>query len=363
MSESTPEQDRIERDLARTRARMDSRLSDLQERLSPGQILDDLMTYFRGSEGGDFARNFMDQVRNNPMPAAVTGIGLAWLMASNPRPSQTRPYERTDASPAARSNDTEFDRHIRNIEEGVSRGTDEPEMAYRDRLDGAKGKALGLVRDAQETAEAFGKRLQDALVGARQRGLGAARNFGDNTTDAARKMGDAIQGGSEQMMRSGQAAQEMAGQLITTIAENPVLLGAISLAAGALLGALVPQSEQEQEALSDLARSAREGASGVAQEVLDRGTTVMREVVDAGRESAAEHGLVDKSAGHFVDEALKGNLAGSVGEVAKEVLDAGESAIRKTGIGQEDAPTRSHAPGSPSPNTEPPRPEKNAIRP
>ena len=86
MSQSTTEQDHIERGLERTRARMDNRLTELQARLSPGQVLDDLMDYFRGSEGADFTRNLMDSVRNNPLPAALTGIGLTWLMASNPHP-------------------------------------------------------------------------------------------------------------------------------------------------------------------------------------------------------------------------------------------------------------------------------------
>ena len=81
MSDSTSQQDVIERDLERTRSRMDNRLSELQERLSPGQIVDDLLGYFRGSEGRDFARNLMDSVRNNPLPAALTRIGLTWLMA------------------------------------------------------------------------------------------------------------------------------------------------------------------------------------------------------------------------------------------------------------------------------------------
>ena len=86
MSDTISQQDVIERDLERTRSRMDNRLSELQERLSPGQIVDDMLGYFRGSEGGDFARNLMDSVRDNPLPAALTGIGLTWLMASNPKP-------------------------------------------------------------------------------------------------------------------------------------------------------------------------------------------------------------------------------------------------------------------------------------
>ena len=82
---------RIERDLDETRSRLGTHLSELQDRLSPGQILDDLMGYFRSSEGAAFGQNLVANVRANPMPAAITGIGLAWLMASNPRAGAVPP--------------------------------------------------------------------------------------------------------------------------------------------------------------------------------------------------------------------------------------------------------------------------------
>src|ERR1700744_3093997 len=113
MTDVSVEQDLIERDLAQTRARMDTRLNDLQDRLSPGQVIDDLMTYFRGSEGGDFARNLMTSVRDNPLPAALTGIGLTWLMASStqvngvPAAPAASPMPPKSAS-ASRSNDLEM---------------------------------------------------------------------------------------------------------------------------------------------------------------------------------------------------------------------------------------------------------------
>src|SRR3954452_11515566 len=176
MSQSEADQDRIEEDLARTRARMDGRLSALQERLSPGQVLDGLMAYFRGSEGGDFARNLMSSVQNNPMPAALTGIGLAWLMASNPHTSsgvtspvaQSSPPMGRVSSPAAWSSNTELDRHIGSVEAGVVRNNEEEDSVYNGRLDEARGKVIGLVRDAQETAESFSKRVQDGLAAARR---------------------------------------------------------------------------------------------------------------------------------------------------------------------------------------------------
>jgi hypothetical protein len=62
---------RIERDLDATRSRLGSHLSELQDRLSPGQVLDELMGYFRGNEGAAFGRNLVDSVRGNPMPAGT----------------------------------------------------------------------------------------------------------------------------------------------------------------------------------------------------------------------------------------------------------------------------------------------------
>jgi ElaB/YqjD/DUF883 family membrane-anchored ribosome-binding protein len=304
---------------------MDGHLTELQERLSPGQILDDLMAYFRGSEGGDFARNLMSSVQNNPMPAALTGIGLAWLMASNPKAQPPGPSH--SASPASWPSNNEFDRHIRSVEGGVTRQQNETESAFSARLNDARAKVVGLTRDAQDTAETFSKRVQDAVAGARQSAMDSVRNIPSRVGDAAGQVTDA-----------GQAVQQMAGNLLSSIGDNPVVLGAIGLAVGAVLGALVPQSEQERAALGDVGRQAREEASGLAQAAVDRGATVARQVVDAGRESLAGQGLADKSPGHFVDEAIKGNLTGSVGEIARDVLQAGESAVRKEGMGQEETP-------------------------
>ena len=53
MMDDLTETDRIERDLARTRARMDSRLDELQDHLTPKQMLNDAFAYFRGGDGAD----------------------------------------------------------------------------------------------------------------------------------------------------------------------------------------------------------------------------------------------------------------------------------------------------------------------
>ena len=94
----TSDSGRIERDLDETRSRLGAHLDELQDKLSPGQVLDDLMSYFRGSEGAAFGQNLVANIRANPMPAAITGVGLAWLMASNPR-GAAKPGDRRRPAP------------------------------------------------------------------------------------------------------------------------------------------------------------------------------------------------------------------------------------------------------------------------
>ncbi len=66
MAENASDPTRIERDLDQTRSRLGSHLSELQDRISPGQVLGDMMGYFRGSEGAEFGRNAKAVIQDVP---------------------------------------------------------------------------------------------------------------------------------------------------------------------------------------------------------------------------------------------------------------------------------------------------------
>ena len=341
----------IERDLDQTRSRLGSHLSELQDKFSPGQVLDDLMGYFRGSDGAEFGRSLMDSVRTNPMPAAVTAIGLAWLMASKPKaqaagsagwgefgstaPKATGPhlYGREDyGATMAR---------VREAERSVARQPNEAEHTYSSRLDDVRGQAIGLARHAQETTDSFGQRVRDALAAAEQAIAGAASGLASQAGGAASAVGStasslgaSAQNAAQGIVQSAIGALSQSGKdtgnLTAAIAESPVMLGALGLAAGALLGALLPVSDQEEAALGGIASQARDAATRLAQQGLESGKTVAQTVLEEGRASADAHGLTDgKSAGQFVDAAISGELAGTAKAVVQEVLQTSDEAIRK----------------------------------
>ena len=77
----------IEDDIARTRADMDSTLDEIQNRLSPDMLLNQARSYLRGNTDGgrEFVDNLTESVRRNPIPVALIGIGIGWLMMSGRR--------------------------------------------------------------------------------------------------------------------------------------------------------------------------------------------------------------------------------------------------------------------------------------
>lgn len=350
---------RIEHDLDQTRSRLGSHLSELQDRFSPGQVLDDLMGYFRGSEGADIGRSLLDNVRGNPMPAAITAIGLAWLMASKPTGAagQTSTGEASTGqastgagwikfpTPSQPSGPHLYGREdygatitrVREAEQGVIRLPDEAEPSYSARLDEVRGQAIGLARHAQESTTSFGQRISDALASAQQAVTGAAGGLRDQASgavsaagSAASSLGTSAQGAMQSALGALSQGGKSGGNLASALTESPVLLGALGLAAGALLGALLPVSEQEEAALGGIAGQARDAATSLAQQGLESGKSVAQAVMEKGRATADAHGLTGgKSAGQLVDAALSGELAGSAKAVIQDVLQTGDEAVRK----------------------------------
>jgi hypothetical protein len=331
MTDATAEQDRLENELQRTRARMDERLTELRDRMTPGQILDDLTGYLRGSQGGEFASNLMANLRSNPVPAALTGIGLIWLMAAG----RAEPYRNGDGAerpvpfPRYGVEPDDFASRLRRAEVSVVRFSTETEEAYRSRLDEARGKVLGVACQAEETAEAFGARLQEALSAAKNKVVRSVHDLGDDVADTADQVGGKVRRVADNLVQGGEAARNTASDLLETIGGNPVLLGALGFAGGALLGALIPQSEAEAKALGGIAKQARETASNLAKQAVDTGGKVAERALSSGLESARAHGLSGESTVKDVVESMKsGDIIETAGEVAQDALQGGADVIR-----------------------------------
>jgi hypothetical protein len=80
--------EQFEREAEETRSQLSGTLEELRGRMTPGSVVDQLLDYTRNSPGGEFVRNLGREVRENPMPLVLIGIGIAWLMLASSRTSR-----------------------------------------------------------------------------------------------------------------------------------------------------------------------------------------------------------------------------------------------------------------------------------
>ena len=76
----------LEREVDHERERVSATIDELQSRASMGNIVDQLVKAV-SENGGEVSRNLGRSLRDNPIAALLTGVGLAWLMAGSSRGS------------------------------------------------------------------------------------------------------------------------------------------------------------------------------------------------------------------------------------------------------------------------------------
>jgi hypothetical protein len=93
----TSQSEQFEREAEETRWQLAGTLEELRDRMTPGHVVDKLVDYTRSGPAAEFMRNLGREVRENPMPLVLIGIGVAWLMAASSRASRTAVRSATDS--------------------------------------------------------------------------------------------------------------------------------------------------------------------------------------------------------------------------------------------------------------------------
>lgn len=293
----TTDTDRIEHDLAETRARMDRRLDELGTKLAPNQLVNDALAQVSGGDGADFAETLIAKARANPLPAALAGIGIVWLLASSQNRRGTAP---------------DLPTRLRSAEAGVVRLADEHPDVHASRIDDARGQVLGIARDSADTAHTYAQRIKEAMAATSE----AVR---ETSLDLRRQASQAL--GSLRDRNGGGGGSSPFG--------SPIVIGAAAALIGIIAGALLPVSGQEEQALGSLAGRVRAKSRDLAQTVVDRGAQVAGDAIGAARESAQAHGLTaDKPTGELLGDLKSGELLRHAKAAAQEVAAAGKDSLQ-----------------------------------
>jgi ElaB/YqjD/DUF883 family membrane-anchored ribosome-binding protein len=265
----------IEDDLERTRAEVSSTIDAIQNKLTPGQLMDQAFAYARTSLPAEFGSNLASTVRDNPVPVALMGVGIAWLMMSGRRNGNggtTRARRQ--------SYDDDYD-HREDMQYAAQYG-DSGGM-HGDKLRGAmesvsekgsewRAQAERKGRYAVDKASDLGHRIGDKASTL----TGRARSIGSQTRDRVNDIGQRSQ---QQYYRAKDGVHRV-------VDEQPLMVGVLGLAAGALLGALLPSTRREDEMMGGMRDELLDNAKETVSEQSERLKESAKRVADVAAEEA-----------------------------------------------------------------------------
>jgi ElaB/YqjD/DUF883 family membrane-anchored ribosome-binding protein len=203
-SQKSPEQ--IEREIDAQRASIGNIVDKLESKFTPGQMFDQAWGMMQNN-GSTFISNLGTSVRNNPVPAVLTSVGLLWLMMSQNRPPVPQPTYRS--------------------------GPDQDKAG-----EWADGLAEGLG-----SAREHMHQTADSIKGGYQSLKGKAAHLGENVGAAGENLSHAMHDAGDRLTRNSQVLGQQFNQLLR---EQPLVVAAAGIALGALLGAALPTTQTEQ---------------------------------------------------------------------------------------------------------------------
>jgi ElaB/YqjD/DUF883 family membrane-anchored ribosome-binding protein len=267
------ETDRIEADLNESRHRLNDTLSALGTKLSPGQMVDEVLGLAQG-QAGEFATKLGRQVKDNPLPTVLIAAGIGMLLLN---------HQRQHTSSSLSDDDWHHERRYRSLEEArwaTPRNAGESDDSYDQRVHAAYAQALDLKQKAGEAMEAFKERVSRTVEGIQMRAADIRDRMTQSAADAkhyaqdkARMIGE---GAAHQAQRLGERASDMRHRAENFYEETPLAAGALAVAIGALIGSATPLSNAEREGLRGVADSAaRKGA-----DLAERGARAVEQQID-----------------------------------------------------------------------------------
>jgi ElaB/YqjD/DUF883 family membrane-anchored ribosome-binding protein len=75
----------LEQEADQTRAQLSATLGELRAQITPGQVIDRVVDYASEGPAAEFLSNLRREIRENPLPLVLIGIGIAWLMVASSR--------------------------------------------------------------------------------------------------------------------------------------------------------------------------------------------------------------------------------------------------------------------------------------
>jgi hypothetical protein len=295
--------DEIRRDIERTRAEMDETVDALENRLSPGQLVDQAWSMFRRSGSGAG-----DVVREHPVPLALMGLGVAWLAierATGGDADAERRYHGAGTYERAEGRVGPYRGDAVTSDEGWPHDTDSPGMVAH---------ARDVVSDARDGIAEKASGIRDSIAG---KVGGAGEAVSDARDRAEEGLGTAARRTTEMAGRAKQQARERAREarygIMSFMDDQPLVAGAVAFGLGLASGLAVPSTPLEDRVIGDTSDAVKETVGETAREIGDQ----VRHVASSAAEAA-------------FSEADRQDVGGTLKESVRRVAEEAKSAARET---------------------------------
>ncbi len=279
-----------------TRASINDTLDELRARITPGQVLDQLVEYGRATSGGMLARNLRRQVVDNPLPVVLVGVGVAWLMMAN-----------------GRSGRVAGDRATRNFEDAT------------DRVRSSASRAADGVSSAMDSARTAASRSAEAVSSAAD----SVRSAASRSAEAASSLIDSVRARASDTYGSASSATRRAAatvadsaaavrsrslDLLDALREQPLALAGLGVTIGAVLGATLPTTATEDRLVGDASDELKERMRRVAEKTKQAARSAYEEATGPMRSAAEEESAASTANDRARSASTGSDSAASEGE-------------------------------------------------
>lgn len=226
----------LEREVEDARGRIDQTVEALKDKMQPRELFDEA-TRMMGGASNKVLTTAVQQLRENPIPIALIGLGVAWLAISQTRRDPTLG--------------------------GTYPNGYYPTYEGYDEDEGVKAKV-------KARAEAAKAKISHAAQAAKDKLAAAGHGAGDGVTEARGRMSQLA---GEARTKAGEYGHMARQRFDQTLDHEPLVIGAIGLAVGAAIGASLPATPVERRYIGptrDKAAEAAKAQLGDLKEVASR---------------------------------------------------------------------------------------------
>jgi ElaB/YqjD/DUF883 family membrane-anchored ribosome-binding protein len=312
-----------------TRARMGDTIEEIGDRVNPDRVQRELKARAReqvddfkhtvkqkardtmsdmGDEVTERGRSLWETIKENPIPAGMVGVGLAWLVA-NGRSQDDDRYDRSARRAAGGYRgypDRPGDAGYRGYPEtasvgyragymgatggevharggGMGAGLDRSvplDRQYEGREEGS-GVAERVKEGAQEAAERVRETAEHAAESAREKGSELVDRASEGIDEARHQVEHWADEAQDRARRAERRVED-------AVREHPMAAGMIAAALGFAAGLMIPETDREHELMGPTRDRMLDRAQETARHAADKAKDVAKETASASAERAVD---------------------------------------------------------------------------